>query len=100
MQYANGDMYSGQWKNDKKDGSGTYRYEKSGMAEISCYENGIPSGEGAKWSKDRRKAWRMNAGKLGAEISLKEAMKIALNVGLSVPQRHQNRGFLRSRSIS
>ena len=100
MRYANGDMYNGQWKDDKKDGSGTYRYATSAMAEISCNENGIPPGEGAKWSKDRRKAWRTNGGKLGAEISLKEATKIALHVGLPVPQRHQNRGFLRSRSVS
>lgn len=31
MKYINGDIYSGKWKNGKKDGQGTYIFSATGM---------------------------------------------------------------------
>ena len=41
-----------------------------------------PVGEGAQWSADRQKAWRVQDGEKGDEISLEEALTIAEQVGL------------------
>ena len=42
-------------------------------------------GEGARWSSDRRTAWRLKDGNKGDEISLAEAAQIAGRLGLPVP---------------
>jgi hypothetical protein len=42
-------------------------------------------GEGVHWSRDRRRAWRLEDDKKGDEISLAEAAQIAGRLGLPVP---------------
>ena len=45
-------------------------------------------GEGARWSSDRRTAWRLKKGSapmFGGKISLAEAAQIAGRLGLPVP---------------
>ena len=40
MTYENGDIYSGNWKAGKKDGKGTYVFEKTGMKFIGIFRGG------------------------------------------------------------
>ena len=49
------------------------------------YNMGKRIGEGARWSSDRRTAWRLKDGIKGDEISLAEAAQIAGRLGLPVP---------------
>jgi hypothetical protein len=46
---------------------------------------GRRAGEGARWSADRQKAWRMKDGKEVAECSLEDAAAIAAAIDLPVP---------------
>ena len=38
--YTNGDIYSGQWKNGKKDGQGTYIFEATKMKFVGSFRGG------------------------------------------------------------
>ena len=97
LRFACGDMFEGEWKSDKPHGKGTYTSAqgvvreggwKAGAADGRCttrYACGrfgavvVASGqqEGAVWSADRQKAWRVQPdGEPGAEISPAEAKKL------------------------
>ena len=52
---------------------------------VGQYNMGKDIGEGARWSSDRRTAWRLKDGDQGDEISLAEAAQIAGRLGLPVP---------------
>jgi len=101
--YANGDMYVGEWKNDCMTGFGRYYYNNGqsfegffvqgkrngrgkyqltdGRVDIYRYENDKRVGQGVRWSANRKKAWRLQDGKIKGKISLREASEIAANCG-------------------
>ena len=64
--------------------SSTFTYV-NGRVEVGQYNMGKDIGEGARWSSDRRTAWRLKDGNKGDEISLAEAAQIAGRLGLPVP---------------
>mmetsp|Transcript_13595 Transcript_13595/g.21252 ORF Transcript_13595/g.21252 Transcript_13595/m.21252 type:complete len:116 (-) Transcript_13595:24-371(-) len=46
MKYVNGDIYSGEWKNGKKDGKGTYIFEQTKQKFVGSFKGGqIVKGE-------------------------------------------------------
>lgn len=49
------------------------------------YFAGADVGEGARWSADRKRAYRLRGGKVEEEISLEEAARIAGALGIAVP---------------
>ena len=81
---ADGDAYEGQWKANKKDGTGTYHYA-SGRADVTRHEADANVGEGARWSAERDMAWRLSGGDVVEEISLEEAARIAELLNVAVP---------------
>lgn len=84
MYIENGDVYEGMWQSGFKDGPGTYRW-KDGEVDISMYSSDYRVGEGVRWSKDRRRAFRLIRGNVQEEISLNEAGRIANKLGLPMP---------------
>ena len=82
--WADGTKYEGDWEDDKRHGKGTWTWA-SGKVEVGQYNMGKRIGEGARWSSDRRTAWRLKDGDQGGEISLAEAAQIAGRLGLPVP---------------
>lgn len=44
MTYKNGDIYTGQWKKDVRDGQGAYKFEKQGVVAEGCYEKNEETG--------------------------------------------------------
>ena len=40
MIYTNQDVYSGQWRNGKKEGQGTYIFFETGMKYVGIFRNG------------------------------------------------------------
>ena len=82
--YAGGDVYEGEYKAGKMEGRGTYRLA-DGTAEVGRYFAGSDVGEGARWTADRRAAYRLRGGKVEEEITLEDAAKIAGALGLVVP---------------
>ena len=84
MYVANGDVYEGAWDSGFKDGPGLYRW-KDGEVDISRYSSDYRVGEGARWSADKSRAFRLVRGNVQGEIDLGEAARIANNLGLSPP---------------
>ena len=84
MYIENGDIYEGSWEQGFKNGPGTYRW-KDGEVDISMYSSDYRTGEGVRWSEDRRRAFRLIRVNVQEEISLKEAGRIADKLGLSIP---------------
>ena len=82
--YRNGEVFVGRFKDGHRHGRGTYT-DSCGRVDVISYDTGGCSGEGARWNKDRTKAWPLNNGAQGKEISLEEAAQIAQRVGLPVP---------------
>ena len=79
-----GHVYEGDWVDDKKHGKGTYTWA-NGEVDVKQYNMDKAIGEGARWSSDRRTAWRLKDGNKGGKISLAEAVQIARRLGLPVP---------------
>lgn len=101
--FANGDLYVGDWKDDTIHGFGRYYYNNGhsfegmfrngkrngrgkyqltdGRVEIYRYVNDSRVGDGVRWSKCRKKAWRMNDGKVTKRVSIEEAAAIAKRCG-------------------
>ena len=77
--------YEGEMKNDEKHGVATYRWPDSSMAVVK-YAYGEPVGEGARWSADRRRTYRLEAGKKVERIPLEKAERIAARIA-PVPRR-------------
>lgn len=84
MYIENGDVYEGMWDNGFKDGPGLYRW-RDGEVDISRYSSDYRVGEGARWSADKSRAFRLVRGNVQGEIDLGEAARIANNLGLSPP---------------
>jgi len=57
-----------------------------GRQQVLTYQGNDPIGEGARWSADGRKAWRLVNGKQGESITLSEAAQIAERVGAPMPK--------------
>ena len=57
----------------------------SPTAQVGRYAGGADVGEGARWSPDRARAWRLGGGTVEREVSLAEAAEIAARLGLAVP---------------
>ena len=89
-----GDVYEGEYVEDKKHGRGTYRLA-DGRVVIGRFDNEVPVGEGVCWippdaesSDPDRHYWRaarLLDGQPEAYISLEEAEAIAKNVGEPLP---------------
>jgi len=84
MYIENGDVYEGMWDNGFKSGPGLYRW-RDGEVDISRYSSDYRVGEGARWSADKSRAFRLVRGNVQGEIDLGEAARIANNLGLSPP---------------
>ena len=69
---------------NKRHGKGTYSWA-DGRVDVGQCNMDKDIGEGARWSSDRRTAWRLKDGKQGDKISLAEAAQIAGRLGLPVP---------------
>mmetsp|Transcript_43479 Transcript_43479/g.87016 ORF Transcript_43479/g.87016 Transcript_43479/m.87016 type:complete len:101 (-) Transcript_43479:509-811(-) len=82
--YASGDVYEGEYKQGKMEGRGIYRLA-DGTAEAGRYFAGADVGEGARWSADRKRAYRLRGGRVEEEITLEEAARIAGALGIAVP---------------
>jgi hypothetical protein len=89
--FANGDYYEGEWHEDEIEGYGRYYYDHghvyegwfvkghrhgmgkyqydSGILDIHKYENDERVGEGFRWSRDRKKAWRTYDGVVRGRVS-------------------------------
>jgi hypothetical protein len=83
FRWADGARYEGEWRAGRQDGGGAVRWADGAL--VSRYEEGMPVGEGAQWSGDRLRAWRLVDGELGEEVSLEEAARLAERVGQPVP---------------
>lgn len=84
MYIENGDIYEGGWSNGFKDGVGKYIW-RDGEVDVSRYSSDYRVGEGARWSDDGQRAFRLIRGEVQEEISLREAERIADSLGLPVP---------------
>ena len=85
MYIENGDIYEGGWSNGFKDGVGKYIW-RDGEIDVSRYSSDYRVGEGARWSDDGQRAFRLIRGEVQEEISLREAEHIAGSLGLPVPK--------------
>jgi hypothetical protein len=79
MQYANGDVYEGTWRNDVRC-KGIYYY-KDGRVDVCTFEKNV---EGCRWSRDRRMVWRVVDGELGERIMVEEGMMIGVALGVDL----------------
>lgn len=84
VRFADGNVYEGEWKQDKREGRGTVRLT-DGRVVVDCFNAGAPVGEGAIWFDNGQTAKRMQDGKPVEEISLEEARQIAARVGVPAP---------------
>ena len=82
--FASGNVYEGEYVAGNREGRGTFRYA-GGEADVGRYRGGADVGEGARWSADRKAAWRLQDGEAGKPISLLEAAGIAAEIGLVPP---------------
>ncbi|CAE7734625.1 RSPH1 [Symbiodinium sp. CCMP2592] len=80
---ASGAVYVGECKDKKRNGKGTYTY-KNGAVEVGFYEdNKDPDkGRGVRLSADGKKAWLLMDGEVEREVSVAEARKVAEELGL------------------
>jgi len=87
--YGHGDEYAGYYDDDLKVyGKWAYANGEMRVCRWVLHESGaysIIKGEGAKWSADRRTAWKLVDGELAGEISLDEAAAISARVGEGMP---------------
>jgi hypothetical protein len=83
MTYPTGDTFAGEWVGGLQEGTGTTRYH-DGKHEVVLIRGGRQ--EGALWSANRARAWRVEAdGSQGPEISLEKARVLAEKTGLRAP---------------
>ena len=104
----NGAVYEGDWKEDMKHGRGkTYledtcvydgefaegqcqgvgitRRCKKSKIDVVYILDGMPYGDGIRWSADLDIAYRLQDGTVGNRISPREAMRSSAEIGLPVP---------------
>ena len=80
MRYANGNVYEGEYKADKMEGSGTYRYT-NGLVKVGFFKAGKDVGEGVLFSADGQTAARLRDGKF-----VMEARRVDAEHGLPLPE--------------
>jgi hypothetical protein len=68
------------FRNGQRNGRGKYQLT-DGRVEIYRYVNDSRVGDGVRWSADRKKAWKMNGGKVVKRISMDDATAIANRCG-------------------
>jgi len=79
--YNNGQRYEGNFYQGKRHGRGKYQYN-DGRVEIFRYDADSRVGEGVRWSKDRKKTWKLKEnGKVKGRISIDEAVAVAEQCG-------------------
>ena len=84
---ATGDVYEGHWRVDQRAGRGTTLLA-AGEAEVNEYVGDRRVRVGARWSADRRAAWRLQDGVVGEPIKLADAAAIARAIRLEPPPVH------------
>ena len=72
--------FEGMFRSGKRNGRGKYQLT-DGRVEIYRYVNDSRVGDGVRWSANRKKAWRMNDGKITKRVSTEEAAAIAKRCG-------------------
>ena len=72
--------FEGMFRGGKRNGRGKYQLT-DGRVEIYRYVNDARVGDGVRWSANRKKAWRMNDGKVTKRVSIEEAAAIAKRCG-------------------
>jgi Ca2+-binding EF-hand superfamily protein len=83
LEYPGGDAYRGEFKAGHREGLGTYWFP-DGAVMVSKYKAGSPEGPGVWWNSDRKKAARLDAGKLVQRQDLEAARLLAIEkLGIS-----------------
>ena len=82
VKVGNGDIFEGQFVGNQKFGVGVYHY-LDGECDLSRYEDDHRVGHSLRWSSDRKHAFLVEEFEM-LEISLKEADKIAVTMGIVV----------------
>ena len=89
-----GAVYQGQFSNGEREGLGTvthaegsYEAQVGGVGTVSLgrYHGGAETGEGVRWSADRKAVWRLRDGAVDEEISLAEGKELTARIGLPLP---------------
>ena len=68
------------FRNGKRNGRGKYQLT-DGRVEIYRYVNDARVGDGVRWSANRKKAWRMNEGKVTKRVSIDRRRLLPSDVG-------------------
>ena len=84
--FANGDVYDGEYKQDVREGRGTYTpaVEGANWIALSYYQNDVAVGDGVEWNNEKQRAFLLVNGKRTSQIDLKKALAIVAKFGLSV----------------
>lgn len=90
--WVDGDVHSGAWLNGDRHGVGAYHNNTAtdasrGTVEYSMFENGKAVGEGVTWNAARTVAHKLQDGEVMHEVTLALAKKFAKDTfGLEVPE--------------
>ncbi len=80
-----GEMYEGEWKCDRRHGSGVHYYA-DGRADVCSYENNAVVGEGTRWSCSQ--VMLLVDGRVCSRLSVGEGLEINALIGVNgVPNR-------------
>lgn len=80
-----GEMYEGEWKCDRRHGSGVHYYA-DGRADVCSYENNEVVGEGTRWSCSQ--VMLLVDGRVCSRLSVGEGLEINALIGVNgVPNR-------------
>lgn len=79
--YNTGRSFEGNFRAGRREGRGKFQL-LNGSVDIYRYVDDKRVGDGVRWSKDRKKAWRLDyKGKKRGKVTLEEAMRIADRCG-------------------
>mmetsp|Transcript_16930 Transcript_16930/g.33794 ORF Transcript_16930/g.33794 Transcript_16930/m.33794 type:complete len:175 (+) Transcript_16930:22-546(+) len=79
--YNTGRAFEGNFRAGKREGRGKFQL-LNGTVEIYRYVDDKRVGDGVRWSKDRKKTWRLDSkGRKKEKVALEEAMRIADRCG-------------------
>jgi len=78
--FKNNESFEGTFNRGRKEGRGKYQWS-DGTIDIIWYINDVRSGEGVRYSADRKKAWKLEGSKVKGKISLYEAHKMVESLG-------------------
>jgi hypothetical protein len=86
MKYANRNSYEGMWANDCQEGRGVFHYS-DGSADVALW-TGIHCIYGVRWDASRQYAWMLFDGGKGEMISRDQALEMGRDVGIEgIPER-------------